>query len=71
MGRRCGAASKCVQCLVAHVPPFSWVFQGLSDKKFDWQFVLVAQIPCGLSPDSIFVTHLTNTTSLQTLSTIA
>ena len=42
---RCrGAASKCVQCLVAHVPPFFWVFQGLPDKNFDWQFVLVAQI---------------------------
>ena len=51
MGRCCGAASKCVQCLVAHVPPFSWVFQGLPDKKYDWQFVLVAQNPCGHSPD--------------------
>ena len=51
MGHCCGAASKCVQCLVAHVPPFSWVFQGLPDKKFDWQFVLVAQNPCGRSPD--------------------
>jgi len=49
---RCrGAASMCVQCLGAHVPPFSWVFQGLPDKKCDWQFVLVAQIPCGRSPD--------------------
>ena len=36
MGRCRVAASKCVQCLVAHVPPFSWVFQGLPDKKFDW-----------------------------------
>jgi hypothetical protein len=27
------------------VPPFPWVFQGLPDKKFDWHFVLVAQIP--------------------------
>ena len=52
MGRCRGAASKCVQCLVAHVPPFSWVFQGLTDKKFGWQFVLVAEIPCGRSPDS-------------------
>ena len=51
MGRCSGAASMCVQCLVAHVSPFSWVFQGLPDKKFDWQFVLVAQIPCGRSPD--------------------
>jgi len=51
MGLCRGAASKCVQCLVAHVPPFSWVFQGLPDKKSDWQFVLVAQIPCGRSPD--------------------
>ena len=51
MGRCRGAASKCVQCLVAHVPPFSWVFQGVPDKKFDWQFVLVAQIPCGWSSD--------------------
>ena len=50
MGHCCGAASKCVQCLVAHVPPFSWLFQGRPDKKFDWQFVLVAQIPCGRSP---------------------
>ena len=25
--------------------------QGLPDKKFDWQFVLVAQIPCGRLPD--------------------
>ena len=33
------------------MPPFSWVFQGLPDKEFDWQFVLVAQIPCGRSPD--------------------
>jgi len=47
----CGAASMCVQCLVAHVPPFSWFFQGLPDKKFDWQLVLVAQIPCGRSTD--------------------
>ena len=31
--------------------PFSWVFQGFPDKKFDWQFVLVAQIPCGRPPD--------------------
>ena len=30
-----GAAFKCMQCLVAHVPPFSWVFQGLPDKKFN------------------------------------
>jgi len=51
MGRCRGAASKCVQCLVAHVPPISRVFQGLSDKKFNWQFVLVAQIPCGRSPN--------------------
>ena len=51
MGHYRGAASKCMQCLVAHVPPFSWVFQGLPDKKFDWQFVLVAQIPCERSPD--------------------
>ena len=51
MGRCRGAASECVQCLVAHVPPFSWVFQGLPHKKFDWQFVLVAQIPFGRSPD--------------------
>ena len=51
MGRCRCAASKCVQCLVAHVPPFSWIFQGLPDGKFDWQFVLVAQIPCGRSPD--------------------
>ena len=51
MGRCRGAASKCVQGLVAHVSPFSWVFQGLPDKNFDWQFVLVAQIPCGRSPD--------------------
>ena len=33
MGRCRGAASKCVQCLVAHVPSFFWVFQGLPDKK--------------------------------------
>jgi len=46
-----GAASKCVQCLVTHMPPFSRVFQGLPHKKFDWQFVLVAQIPYGQSPD--------------------
>ena len=51
MGRCRVAASKCVQCLVAHVPPFSWVFQGLTDKMLDWQFVLVAQIPCGHSPN--------------------
>ena len=51
MGRCRGAASKCVQCLVSHVPLFSWVFQGLPDKKCDWQFFLVAQIPCGRSPD--------------------
>jgi len=51
MGCCRGAAPKRVQCLVAHVPPFSWVFQGLPDKKFDWQFVLVLQIPCGRSPD--------------------
>ena len=51
MGRCCGAASKCVQCLVTHVPPFPWAFQGLPNKKFYWQFVLVAQIPCGSSPD--------------------
>ena len=51
MGHCCGAASKCVQCLVAHVPPFFWVFQRLPDKNFDWQFVLVAHIPCGRSPD--------------------
>ena len=50
-GRCRGAASRCVQCLVAHVPPFSWFLEGLSDKKFDWEFVLVAQIPCGRSPD--------------------
>jgi len=50
-GRCRGAASKCVQCLVAHVPPFFSVFQGLPDKKYDWQFVLVAQIPFGRSPD--------------------
>ena len=43
--------SMCMQCLVTHVPPFSWVFQGLPDKTLDWQFVLVAQIPCGRSPD--------------------
>ena len=40
MGRCCGAASKCVQCLVVHVPPFSWVFQGLPYKSlidsFSW-----------------------------------
>ena len=35
MGRCRCAASKCVQCLVAHVPPFPRVFQGLLDKKFD------------------------------------
>ena len=29
------------------------VFQGLPDNKFDWQCVLVAQIPCGRSPDSL------------------
>ena len=51
MGCCRGAASKCVQCLVAHVPLFSWVFQGIPDNKFDWQFVLVAQIPCGRSPE--------------------
>ena len=51
MGPCRGAASNCVQSLVAHVPPFSWVFQGIPDKKFHWQFVLVAQIPCGRSPD--------------------
>ena len=51
MGRCRCAASTCMQCLVAHVPSFSWVFQGISDKRFDWQFVLVAQIPCGRSPD--------------------
>ena len=45
MGRCRGAASKWVQCLVAQVPP------GFPDKMFDWQFVLVAQIPCGRSPD--------------------
>jgi len=50
MGPCCGAASKCMQCLVAHVPPFSWVSQGLYDKKFHWQFALGAQIPCGRSP---------------------
>ena len=50
--RHCrGAASVCVQFPVTHVPPFSWVFRGPPDKKFDWQFVLVAQIPCGWSPD--------------------
>jgi len=32
MGCCRGEASKCEQCLVAHVLPFSWVFQGLSDK---------------------------------------
>ena len=51
MGRCHGAASACMQCFVIHMPPFSWVFQGLPNKKFDWQFVLVAQIPCGRSPD--------------------
>jgi len=33
MGRCRGAASMCMQCLVAHVPPFSWVFQGLPAKS--------------------------------------
>ena len=33
MGRCHGAASKWVQCLVAHVPPFCWVIQGLPDEK--------------------------------------
>ena len=51
MGRCCCTASMCVQCLVAHVPPFSCVLQGHPDKLFDSQFVLVAQIPCGRSPD--------------------
>ena len=51
MGRCRVAASKYVQCLVSNVSPFSLVFQGLPDKKFEWQFVLVAQIPCGRSPD--------------------
>jgi len=51
MGRCLGATSKCVHYLVAHVPPFYWVFQGLSDKKFDWQFVLLAQTPHGRSSD--------------------
>ena len=32
MGRCRGAASKCVQCLVTHIPPFSWVFQGFPIK---------------------------------------
>jgi len=32
MGRSRGAASMCVQCLVAHAPPFSWVFEGLPYK---------------------------------------
>jgi hypothetical protein len=32
---------------VRAMPPFSWVFPGLPDKNFDWQIVLVAQIPCG------------------------
>jgi len=45
------AASMCAQCLVAHMSPLSWVFQGLPDKNFDWQFVLLAQIPRGRSPD--------------------
>ena len=51
MGRCRGASSTCVHSLVAHVPPFSWVFQGIPDKKFDWQFVLLVHIPSGWSPD--------------------
>jgi len=35
MGRCRGEACMCVQCLGEHVPPFSRVFQGLPDKKFD------------------------------------
>ena len=33
MGRCRGATSKCLQCLAAHVPPFSRVFQGLPEKS--------------------------------------
>jgi len=40
MGRCRGAASKCVQCLVAHVPPFSWVFQGLVRQRHNCRCTL-------------------------------
>jgi len=59
MGRCHGAASKCVQYLFAHVPPFSRVFRGLPDKilidSLSWWHKILLDDPLTLKKKQMII----------------